>query len=59
MRRVRRFTAAMLSVVMITTFVTGCGSSLDDGKKDNITLDEPVGAAAEYAVVSERAKILN
>lgn len=54
MRRVRRFTAAMLSVVMITTFVTGCGSSLDDGKKDNITLDEPVGVAAEYAVVSER-----
>lgn len=54
MRRVRRFTAAMLSVVMIATFVTGCGSSLDDGKKDNITLDEPVGAAAEYAVVSER-----
>lgn len=54
MRKMRRFTAAFLSAAMITTLVTGCGASLDDGKKDNITLDNPVGVTAEYAVVSER-----
>lgn len=54
MRRVKRITASLLMVAMVTTFVSGCGTSLDDGKNDNITLDNPVGAAAEYAVVTER-----
>lgn len=54
MRKNTRFIASLLSVTIVMSLLAGCGNTADDGSKDGITLNEPVGVSAEYDVVTER-----
>lgn len=54
MKRTNIFIAYLLSAAMLMSVCTGCGQTEDDGKKDNITLEEPVGVTADYDVVGYR-----
>lgn len=54
MRKYNRFIASLLVAAMLSTSLAGCGTTEDDGKNENIELNNPVGVTAEYAIVSER-----
>lgn len=54
MKKYARIISCFLSVILIATSFTGCGTSDDDGRKENIVLEEPVGVSADYAIAGRR-----
>lgn len=54
MRRYRRHIALLLTAGIVASTLAACGSNNDDGSKDKITLEAPVGVTADYDIASRR-----
>ncbi len=53
MKMGKRIISSLLTTVLLVSMF-GCAGTEDDGKKDNIVLEEPVGVTADYDVVTTR-----